>query len=449
MKVQLHFCGRNSAIQASARPIQSILRAMLLSSCLFNVTAAHANLVSFLEAGNPLIDLRARYEGVDDASKTFKGHAYTVRARLGYETAPLAGFSALAELDQIWDLDDSFNSTRNGRTAYPIVADPRMTALNRLQLRYASDFATQFIVGRQRIPLGDQRFIGNAGWRQHEQTFDAATIVNTALPGTTLSYSYLARVNRVYGPEQPVPATAPASAFHCDCHLFDAAYTAIPQLKLDAFGFLLALDQRSGPVAAQIATEKLSTATFGARGEYQAEVFYGVSADIVGSYAHQSNYRDNPLSFDLNYWRGEGNLSYADFSGGIGYEAMQGNGHTGFSTPLATTHLFDGWADMFLTTPANGLGNLYVRASYTATPLAELLQIAAVTATVVHRDFSTDRTGGVTRAGLGTEWDSALEFDLDKRISVLLQYADYQGSGLAYGGFKNKSIAWVQLGYRY
>jgi hypothetical protein len=128
---------------------------------------------------------------------------------------------------------------------------------------------------------------------------------------------------------------------------------------------------------------------------------------------------------------------------------MQGYGQAGFSTPLATTHLFDGWADMFLTTPANGLGNLYVRAFYTAAPLAELLQIAAITATVVHRDFSTDRTGGVIRAGLGTEWDSALEFDLDKRISVLLQYAAYDGSGLAYGGFKDKSIAWVQLGYRY
>lgn len=104
---------------------------------------------------------------------------------------------------------------------------------------------------------------------------------------------------------------------------------------------------------------------------------------------------------------------------------------------------------MFLTTPANGLGNLYVKASYAAAPLAEFLQIAAVTATVVHRDFSTNRTGGAIHAGLGTEWDSALEFDLDKRISILLQYAAYDGSGLAYGGFKDKSIVWVQLGYRY
>ena len=34
-------------------------------------------------------------------------------------------------------------------------------------------------------------------------------------------------------------------------------------------------------------------------------------------------------------------------------------------TPLATLHAFNGWADMFLTTPANGLQDLYFRASYT------------------------------------------------------------------------------------
>src|SRR5579863_6611342 len=116
---------------------------------------------------------------------------------------------------------------------------------------------------------------------------------------------------------------------------------------------------------------------------------------------------------------------------------MQGNGHAGFSTPLATTHLFDGWADMFLTTPANGLGNFYLKASYSASQVAELLHIASVTATIVHRDFSTDLTNGKPDHGLGTEWDGALEFGITKNASVLLQFADYQGSGQAFGGFKD------------
>ena len=37
----------------------------------------------------------------------------------------------------------------------------------------------------------------------------------------------------------------------------------------------------------------------------------------------------------------------------------------GFTTPLATLHKFQGWADKFLTTPANGLEDLYATASVT------------------------------------------------------------------------------------
>ena len=63
-----------------------------------------------------------------------------------------------------------------------MIADPAMTALNWLQLTYASDYDTKFVVGRQRILVGNQRFIGNSGWRQHEQTFDAVSAVNTSIP---------------------------------------------------------------------------------------------------------------------------------------------------------------------------------------------------------------------------------------------------------------------------
>ena len=37
----------------------------------------------------------------------------------------------------------------------------------------------------------------------------------------------------------------------------------------------------------------------------------------------------------------------------------------GFTTPLATLHKFQGWADKFLTTPPNGIEDLYVNAGVT------------------------------------------------------------------------------------
>ena len=33
----------------------------------------------------------------------------------------------------------------------------------------------------------------------------------------------------------------------------------------------------------------------------------------------------------------------------------------GFRTPLATLHAFNGWADLFLDTPPDGLSDIYVR----------------------------------------------------------------------------------------
>jgi hypothetical protein len=406
---------------------------------------ASADVLTFLEEGKPLADIRTRYESVDDKTKIFDANAYTFRARLGYQTPVWNGLSGLAEFDQLWTLGGTFNSTRNGKVLYPTVADPAMTALNRLALNYTPGYDTAVSVGRQRILLADQRFVGNAGWRQHEQTFDALTLTNASVKALTLTYAYVDRVNRVYGPASPVPASGATGAYHCDCHLLDASYTGVPQLKLEAFGLLLALDQRQGPQAAKLAAAKLSAETFGVRAEYLLHLTDDLSAGLLGTYAHQSNYRNNPVKEELGYWRAEGNATYAGLTGTVGYEAMQGNGLVGFSTPLATTHAFDGWADLFLTTPANGLDNLYLKASYAVPAVARCLDIQAVTATLIHRDFAADRT----RIGIGTEWDSALEFAIDKRASVLLQYANYQGSGVGFGGFPDKAIAWLQIGYRY
>ena len=37
-----------------------------------------------------------------------------------------------------------------------------------------------------------------------------------------------------------------------------------------------------------------------------------------------------------------------------------GSGNRAFQTPLATKHAFQGWADQFLTTPADGIEDAYL-----------------------------------------------------------------------------------------
>jgi len=401
---------------------------------------AGQSLSDWLGQGTPVVDMRARYEGVDDKSKALYASAPTIRARLGFETAAWNGLSLAVDFDEVLASDSAYNSTRNGKTAYPTIGDPAMTALNRLQLTYATDFDTKIVVGRERLQFGDQRFIGNSGWRQHEQTFDALTLVNNSVEDLTLTYSYVERVNRVFGPNNPMPATGPAGHFDSNSHLFNAVYSGVPGLKLEGYAYLLKLDQK-GPAASVLATSKLSTATYGVRAEYRATLSEGLTGQLNGAIAHQENFANNPLTIALDYRLAEGGLSYQGATALVGYEAMGGNGTVGFSTPFASLHPFDGLADMFLTTPVNGLDDFYLKASY-AVP--GFLTLKSLSASLVYHSFTTDR-GNV---GIGNEWDALLELAVDRKLSLLLGVADYRGAGIGLGGFKDKTVNWLQAAYK-
>ena len=54
-----------------------------------------------------------------------------------------------------------------------MVADPKGTELNQGYVQYKGIDNVGLKLGRQRINLDNQRFIGGVGWRQQEQTFDA------------------------------------------------------------------------------------------------------------------------------------------------------------------------------------------------------------------------------------------------------------------------------------
>ena len=119
------------------------------------------------------VDLRYRYENVDDDAKNRTASANTLRSRLTLATAAWNGVSGLAEVDNVWDFEsDNYNSTENGNTQYPVIADPTGTDLNQVWLKYDGG-KYDGTLGRQRILHGNQRFVGGVAWRQNEQTYDA------------------------------------------------------------------------------------------------------------------------------------------------------------------------------------------------------------------------------------------------------------------------------------
>lgn len=266
--------------------------------------------------GDVIFDARLRYETVSQDGFGKDAQALTLRTRLGYETPAWHGFKALAEGENVVAIADRYNSTTNGRTTYPTVADPETTDLNRLQVSYAGKTADG-VAGRQRIILGNARFIGNSGFRQTEQTFDAVKIGLRPTADLTLTYAYIDRVHRVF------TAKSTQGDWVSDSHLLQAeAKTPVGQVT--GYGYLL--DFENAP--------SQSSATWGLRLAGSHKLGGNLSATYEAEYARQSDYRNSPTAFDLDYLDLGVGLKSGVRAASLGLERLDGDGRRGFQTPL-------------------------------------------------------------------------------------------------------------------
>lgn len=367
----------------------------------------------------PVIDLRLRSESVDQDGLPEDAHAVTLRGRVGAETGEVWGFKLLAEAELVWPLEDDYNDTINGKTLYPVVADPESYEINRLQLANSSLPDTTLILGRQRIVYDDHRFIGNVGWRQNEQTFDALRVTNKSLRGLTVDLAYLNQVNRIVGPDSPV------GRYEGDSYLANLAY-ALPLGTLTGFVYVLGFDQAAVD----------SSATAGLR--YAAEKSAG-AAKLAGfaAYAEQRDHARNPLDYREEYWAVELSGTWRGWTAAAGLEVLGGDGSKGFATPLATLHRFQGWADKFLTTPPDGIDDRYMSLGYARKPLGVLDSLSM---SVVYHRFEAERIS----LDYGSETDILLQAQWHG-VTGALKYADYGADGFATDTRK----FWVQVEYAY
>src|SRR3546814_964166 len=112
--------------------MNSRIASRLISVSAFAASPALAGPFSF----KPLIDTRMRYENVDQDGILEKADALTIRARAGFELGLSKDFSFLVEGEGTLALNEDYNSGANGKTMFPIVADPENIELNRIQLQY-------------------------------------------------------------------------------------------------------------------------------------------------------------------------------------------------------------------------------------------------------------------------------------------------------------------------
>lgn len=362
--------------------------------------------------GSMNLQFRYRYEYVDENRDIDSSNASTLKSRFIYHTQHYRGITALLEVDDLTSVgDDNYNSTRNGESDRAVVADPEGTAVNQAWVAYDGIADTTAKYGRQRINLDNQRFVGGVGWRQNEQTYDSISLVNSSIPDLTAFYGYVYRVNRIFGPDDNGPGQPAALVERLDTetHLVNLAYGGLPFGTLSGYYYNLDELEDEGLAA-------LSTETYGVRLAGTRKLNEKVGLDYILEYASQGDNGDNPNSYDVNYYLVEGGVKLQKTSAKVGFEVLEGDVDEGaaFTTPLATLHAFQGWADKFLATPMAGIEDLYVSIS------ASIPKIES-TLTVVYHDFQSEDTS----QDWGAEWDASLSRKFGKQVTGLLKYANY------------------------
>lgn len=350
--------------------------ALLAGAALGSAAPAFAKPISV----KPIIDTRLRYEHVDQRGFGDDADALTARLRAGAEFSS-GDWALLAEGEATLALVERYDSGLNGKIRYPIVADPENIELNRLQLQYRGLPKTLVTLGRQRINLDDQRFVGAAGWRQNEQTFDAIRLEYGDPKKLKADLTYSWSVRTIWG----VDGTGARPQAIGGNNVFATVSHPTMLGTLSGFAFLVDQDE------AQVQGFRLSSQTYGVRLTGSRSLAPATKLTYALSYASQSDYHRNPNRYRADYWLVDVAVEHGAARLGLGYEVL-GADHglplTSFQTPLATLHKFEGWADKFLITPPNGIRDLYASAGY---GWKKPFGLDSLSATLIYHRFDSDR----------------------------------------------------------
>lgn len=383
--------------------------------------SAAAQIREAFTQGKVDVNLRLRWENVEQTGKT-TANAVTFRPRLGFTTAPLHGLRAGLEFQGNVPVgtEKSYRpsplSTDPDTINHAVVADPEDYVLDQGWGSYTR-YDSTLKGGRQKLLLDNQRFVGPVGWRQLMQTFDAAVLDVGALKDWNFFYGYVWQVNRILGLNNP------GGRWTTSSHLIHVTYDSCQYAKLAAYAYLLDI-----PSAVRFSSD-----TFGASLTGKAPLSEDWKLAYRGEFAWQTDAFDNPASYGAPYYHLVVGPEVGRFNGGVAYEVLASDNGASVQTPLATLHAFNGWADSFLVTPADGLRDAYAWVGVKL-PFEMPLKVTA------HK-FDAD-TGG---NDYGWELDVALSRTFAQYFKVLVAYARYDGQDV----YPDSNKFWLQGEFAY
>jgi hypothetical protein len=396
---------------------------------------APSTLAEAIQLGHSMSSLRLRDERVEQDGKAETANALTLRTLLGWQTAPLHGFSVGAQLINVGVFDDNYDNgakgvLQPGRAAYPRIVDPDYTGINQLYVDWTGLPDTRLRLGRQSVKLDNVRFVGNVEFRQVMQVFDGVSVETKALlPKTTLYAAHFDQAVQVSTLRQST-----------DINLLNLRYAISPTENLIGYGYYVGWDRST--------LQATSSRTLGARLDGARPLSPDWKVLYTAEYAKQDPYGDGAPTIDSHYSRLGAGAQYGHWFARIDREVLSSNhGLSAFQTPLGTNHLFQGWVDKFLVTPNAGIRDTFVTAGG---------KLGGFTLLTEYHWIDSDvrfASGSGTGSRYGTEWDVSAAYPLRKDLVGKVEYGSFREKDpytvTASSRVRNTDKLWVTMQYTF
>lgn len=320
--------------------------------------------------------------------------------------------SAFFQLDHVQPLFNKVPNDGVTNAGGPAIVDPKGTEVNQFHLTYQLE-DINFLLGRQSITHGEQRFIGDLGFRQNDQTYDGLRVQTRFAENVSIDYSYITQVNRIFGDDagrtlsradirhNNLSGQRPAVQYgdhKIEGHILHSEFSYFEYISLSTTA---------------IAVHNVDVAAFSNRSLHLKADFKRKHKRVrwFGSlaYAWQKK-QQSQNKMGIDYWQTELGAKIGQWQISGRYEYFGENGDEAFITPLATLHKFQGWTDQFINTPRQGLIDQSLRLFWRKRPYSIDIR---------YHDFKSVK-GSTT---IGDELNADFVFKVKRKHELKLRYA--------------------------
>jgi hypothetical protein len=374
-----------------------------------------------LAAGQPWMELRPRWNHIEEGDKPATASGGTVRALAGWRWAPVEGVRVAVEgiYAGHWGRDDfNDNPADIPVSPYPLLPDPRHAGVNRAYVEINALDGFMARLGRQRVAMDNQRWVSDNDFRQIPQLFDGATLEYTGLASARLTAGYYAQLRSTSGETDDIRLT-----------VLNAAWNPVPGHALAAFAYFH--DQPGTAPFTGFSDE--SYRVYGVRAEGVIARWGEIEAPYVVELARQRPYADGDARIDARYWRLGAGFASARWTLRGDYEVRGSNGGVyGLQIPLTDFYGFNGWTLKWFTAPREGLRDGWLTGRWSLGAFTLYGELHRFKSDFGSLDFGRE-------ADLGATWE------IRPNAVLRLQHARYDsGSGRSYPDIRK---TWLTLTY--